>query len=53
LQVIDDIGIEIELTRVRQSGTKNAFELFDIHVIVLYEENQIIEIGVQAAIQLA
>lgn len=48
-----DIGTEIELTRVGQGGTDDPFEFLQVDIIVLYEEDQIIEIGIQSAIQFA
>ena len=53
LQVFEDIGTEIELTRVGQGGTEDPLEFIHVHIIVLDEEDQIIEIGIQAAIQFA
>jgi hypothetical protein len=53
LQVFEDIGTEIDLTRVGQGETEYPLKFIHVHVIVLYEEYQVIEVGVQAAIQFA
>jgi len=48
-----DIRVEIKFVRVRQSFPEDALEFIHIHVMVLDEEKQIIEISIQAAIQFA
>jgi len=51
--MVKDFGIEIEFARLRKGVQGNAFQFFQGDVIVLNEKYDIVEVGVEAAVQLA
>ncbi len=51
--MLKDVRVEVKFAGVRQSVANHALEFIHIYMIVLNKKNQIVEIGIQTAIQLA